>query len=149
RRPRVNAAAQTSAELAALRKRIDRIDQQLVKLLNERSQLVVRVGKHKRDRGIPIYAPHREAEVLENVLRANKGPLSPRAVEGIYRELMSGSFALEQPIRVGFLGPPGSFSHVGAVKHFGSSVEFDDLHAIAGVFTEVRRGHVQYGLVPI
>ena len=70
-------------------------------------------------------------------------------MEGIYRELMSGSFALEQPIRVGFLGPAGSFSHVAAVRHFGSSVEFDDLHTIAGVFAEVRRGHVDYGLVPI
>jgi chorismate mutase/prephenate dehydratase len=62
---------------------------------------------------------------------------------------MSGSFALEQPLRVGYLGPPGSFSHAAAVRQFGSSVEFDDLHAIAGVFTEVRRGHVDYGLVPI
>jgi chorismate mutase / prephenate dehydratase len=132
-----------------LRKRIDEIDQRLVRLLNERSSLVVEVGQHKRDRGIPIYAPHRESEVLENVLRANAGPLSNRSVEGIYRELMSGSFALEQPIRVGYLGPPGSFSHLAAVRHFGSSVEFDDLHTIAGVFTEVRRGHVEYGLVPI
>jgi chorismate mutase/prephenate dehydratase len=135
--------------LGKLRQKIDQIDLRLVDLLNERSGLVVKVGKHKRDRGIPIYAPHREAEVLDNVLKANRGPLSSRSVEGIYRELMSGSFALEQPIRVGFLGPAGSFSHVAAVRHFGSSVEFDDLHSIAGVFTEVRRGHVDYGLVPI
>ena len=139
----------TSAALDKLRVKIDSIDSKLVAMLNERSQLVVRVGKHKRDRGIPIYAPHREAQVLENVLKANRGPLSARSMEGIYRELMSGSFALEQPIRVGFLGPAGSFSHAAAVRHFGSSVEFDDLHTIAGVFAEVRRGHVDYGLVPI
>src|ERR1044071_912617 len=138
-----------SPALEALRIKIDALDGRLVALLNERSRLVVKVGKHKRDRGIPIYAPHREAQVLENVLKANKGPLPGRSIEGVYRELMSGSFALEQPIRVGFLGPAGSFSHVAAVRHFGSSVEFDDLHQIAGVFTEVRRGHVDYGLVPI
>jgi chorismate mutase/prephenate dehydratase len=138
-----------SKALDSLRRQIDALDQRLVAILNERSSLVVKVGKHKRDRGIPIYAPHREAQVLDNVLKSSKGPLAPRAIEGIYRELMSGSFALEQPIRVGILGPAGSFSHVAAVRHFGSSVEFDDLHQIAGVFTEVRRGHVDYGLVPI
>lgn len=132
-----------------LRKAIDELDMRLVELLNRRSELVVEVGRHKREHGIPVYAPHREAEVLQNVLAANRGPLPGRSLEGIYRELMSGSFALEQPLRVGYLGPPGSFSHAAAVKHFGSSVEFDDLHQIAGVFTEVRRGHVDYGLVPI
>lgn len=149
RKPKKPTPPPPSAPLEGLRLRIDALDQKLIKLLNERSSLVVKVGKHKRDRGIPIYAPHRESQVLENVLKANRGPLSARSVEGIYRELMSGSFALEQPIRVGYLGPPGSFSHAAAVRHFGSSVEFDDLHQIAGVFAEVRRGHVDYGLVPI
>jgi len=139
----------TGPELEKLRIAIDDLDVRLVELLNERSRLVVEVGRHKRQHGVPIYAPHREAEVLHNVLGANKGPLPGRSLEGIYRELMSGSFALEQPLRVGYLGPPGSFSHAAAVKQFGSSVEFDDLHTIGGVFTEVRRGHVDYGLVPI
>lgn len=139
----------TTAELDDLRKRIDAIDDHLVGLLNDRARLVVEVGRVKRETGIPVYAPHREAQLLEKVLRANAGPLPPRAIEGVYREIMSGSLALERPIRIGFLGPPGSFSHLAAVRHFGSSVEFDDLHEIAGVFTEVRRGHVDYGLVPI
>lgn len=138
-----------SRELARLRREIDRLDARLVKLLNERAGAVVEVGKFKRDSNTPIYAPHREAQVLEKVLAANTGPLPDRAIEGIYRELMSGSFALEQPLRIGYLGPPGSQSHVAAVKQFGSSVEYDDLHEIAGVFTEVRRKHVNYGLVPI
>jgi chorismate mutase/prephenate dehydratase len=75
--------------------------------------------------------------------------LPNRTIEGIYRELMSGSFALEQPLRIGFLGPPGSYSHQASVKQFGSSVDYEDLQLIGGVFTEVRRGHVNYGLVPI
>ena len=137
------------AALAELRARIDRIDARLVKLLNERASLVVEVGALKRRDGTPIYAPHREAEVLSKALARNAGPLSDRSIEGIYKELMSGSFALEQPLRIGYLGPPGSHSHQAATRQFGTSVEYDDLHEIAGVFTEVRRGHVNYGLVPI
>ncbi|MFN9993984.1 MAG: prephenate dehydratase, partial [Phycisphaerales bacterium] len=77
------------------------------------------------------------------------GPLPERTLEAIYRELMSGSFTLQQPMRIGFLGPAGSHSHVAAVRQFGSSVAFENLHDISGVFTEVQRGHVNYGLVPI
>ncbi|USN99196.1 MAG: prephenate dehydratase [Phycisphaeraceae bacterium] len=147
--PAAHESSNDSQKLAGLRKVVDRIDTRLVKLLNERAEAVVEIGKHKRGTNTPIYAPHREAEVLDKVLAANAGPLPDRTIEGVYRELMSGSFALEQPLRIGYLGPPGSQSHVAAVKQFGSSVEYDDLHEIAGVFTEIRRRHVNYGLVPI
>lgn len=135
--------------LARLREQIGDLDAQLVHLINQRSKLVVQVGKRKRGAGIPIYAPHREAEVLDRVIKANRGPLSNRTVEAVYRELMSGSFSLEHPLRIGYLGPPGSYSHLAATRQFGSSVDYEDLHEIAGVFTEVRRGHVDYGLAPI
>ncbi|MBL8963577.1 MAG: prephenate dehydratase [Phycisphaeraceae bacterium] len=135
--------------LSEARRRIDALDRRLVRMLNERAALVVKVGQAKRAAGLPIYTPHREAEVLDKAIKANTGPLPDRALEGVYRELMSGSFALQQPLRIGYLGPPGSYSHMAAVKHFGSSVEFEDLHEIAGVFTEVQRGHVNYGLAPI
>ena len=135
--------------LDELRQRIDEIDQQLVHLINERAKIVVEVGKSKLKTGVPIYSPHREAAVLARVQKMNTGPTLPKTVEAIYREIMSGSFALEQPIRIGFLGPPGTYSHLAATRHFGSSVEFEDLHAITGVFEEVARGHVDYGLVPI
>ncbi len=138
-----------SIDLPALRQQIDAFDRQLIALLNARSSLVVQIGKYKQAHNIPIYAPHREAEVLGKVLSLNQGPLSGRTIEGIYRELMSGSFMLEKPLSIGFLGPPGSYSHLAAKKHFGSSVQFEDLHEIAGVFTEVQRGHVDYGMVPI
>lgn len=138
-----------SAGLADLRERIDRVDQQLVDLLNTRAQLVVDVGAFKRGSNTPIYAPHREAQVLAKALGRSGGPLPDRTIEGVYREIMSGSFALEQPLRIGFLGPPGSYSHQASVKQFGSSVDYEDLQLISGVFTEVRRGHVSYGLVPI
>jgi chorismate mutase/prephenate dehydratase len=147
--PRRAAEPPAPGELDALRVRIDEIDHRLIAMLNERASVVARVGEVKRATGAPIYAPHREAEVLKRVIAMNKGPLSDRAIEGVYRELMSGSFAIEQPLRIGYLGPPGSFSHQAAVTHFGASVAYEDLHAIDGVFTEVARGHVDYGLVPI
>lgn len=140
---------QTSPELQSLRDRIDSMDSRLVELLNERAGLVVEVGNLKRGDGTPIYAPHRERAVLDKVLGLNDGPLHDRTVEAVYREIMSGSFALEQPLRIGYLGPQGTFSHEAAVKQFGSSVSFEDLHEIEGVFTEVVRGNVNYGLVPI
>lgn len=135
--------------LDELRVLIDDIDHRLVDILNERAKLVVEVGQVKRGTGVPIYAPHREQAVLKRAMSANKGPLSDRTIEAVYREIMSGSFALELPLRIGFLGPAGSYSHQAAVRHFGQSVSFEDLHEIAGVFTEVRRGHCHYGLAPI
>lgn len=135
--------------LDELRARIDEIDRELIALINERAKQVVQVGKLKRQAGIPIYAPHREAAVLQKILQLNEGPIQDRTLEAIYRELMSGSFALEQPLRIGYLGPVGTFSHLAATRHFGSSVEFENLRAIEGVFEEVARGHVDYGLVPI
>ena len=135
--------------LDELRDAIDKVDRRLVSILNERADLVVKVGEFKRGTGTPIYAPHREAAVLDKVLGLNQGPLAPRTIEAVYRELMSGSFHLEQPLRIGYQGPTGSFSHVAAVSHFGSSVEYEDLRAIEGVFIEVAQGRVDYGLVPI
>lgn len=132
-----------------LRVRIDELDRKLVELLNERASLVVDVGKYKRGTGTPIYAPHREQAVLKKVLDASKGPLPGATIEAVWRELMSGSFALELPLRIGYLGPAGSFSHQAAVKQFGSSVSFEDLRDIRAVFDEVARGHCNYGLVPI
>ena len=135
--------------LEQLRREIDAVDAELIDLINRRAETVVKVGKIKRASGIPIYAPHRESEVLAKIQRLNKGPISNRTIEAVYRELMSGSFALEQPLRIGYLGPVGTYSHLAATKHFGSSVEFENLRAINGVFEEVARGHVDYGLVPI
>ena len=140
--------AADEAHLAELRRRIDELDERLVGLLAERARVVVAVGKAKQTKGTPIYAPHREAEVLARVIGNNPGPLSDRTMEAIFRELMSGSFALELPLRVGFLGPPGSYSHIAAVRHFGSSVECADLGSIDGVFEDVAAGRCHYGLVP-
>ena len=137
------------AALEPLRTQIDALDERIVELLNERARIVVQIGKVKQQHNSPIYAPDRERRVLDKVRRLNQGPLPDRCLEAVYRELMSGSFALEKPLRIGFLGPAGSFSHSASVMKFGSSVDYVPLSDIPGVFEEVVRGHTDYGLVPV
>ena len=135
--------------LDELRTEIDSLDARLVELLNERARVVVEVGKYKQRTNSPIYAPDREKAVFDRVRSLNKGPLPNRCLEAVYRELMSGSFALERPLRIGFLGPDGSFSHQAAVLKFGSSVDYVTLSDIGAVFEQVTRGGIDYGLVPV
>jgi chorismate mutase / prephenate dehydratase len=142
-------AANEESFLDALRSKIDAFDEQIVPLLNARAKIVVEIGKLKQARGTPVYAPDREKVVLERVRKLSTGPLTDRCLEAVYRELMSGSFALERPLKIGFLGPDGSFSHAASIGKFGSSVEHVPLTDIPGVFEAVVRGHVDYGLVPI
>src|SRR5437868_6773602 len=136
-------------QLDALRKQIDALDAKIVALLNDRARVVVEIGKLKQQNNQPVYAPDREKAVLEKLRRLNHGPLPDRCLEAVYRELMSGSFALEKPLKIGFLGPLGTFSHLASVRKFGSSVEHVPLADIAAVFEEVVRGHIDYGLVPV
>jgi chorismate mutase/prephenate dehydratase len=135
--------------LAPLRLQIDQLDQQIVELLNTRARVVVEIGRIKQQLKTPIYMPDREKAVLEKVRQLNTGPLSDRCIQAVYRELMSGSFEVERPQRIGFLGPEGTFSHAAAAMKFGSSVDYVPLSAITAVFEEVVRGHVDYGLVPV
>ena len=135
--------------LQQLRDRIDRIDEQMIELLNRRADVVVQIGRFKQGSGTAVYAPDREHEVLERIRRLNGGPLPDRTVSAIWREMMSGSFALEKPLRVAYLGPEGSFSHLAAMRKFGASVDYMPTTDIRTVFTEVRRGHVDLGIVPI
>ena len=138
--------------LQGLREKIDELDHRLVELLNARARIVVEIGKIKHQSGTPVYAPDREKVVLDRIRKANRdagGPLPDSCLEAIYRELMSGSFALEKPLRIAYLGPQGSYSHLASVKKFGSSVEHVPVTDIAAVFKEVDRGHADLGLVPI
>jgi chorismate mutase/prephenate dehydratase len=135
--------------LEDLRKRIDELDLQLVKLLNERARVVVEIGKLKNKTGSQIYAPDREKEVFTKIAEANEGPLQDRCLVAIWRELMSGSFVLEKSLRIGYLGPGGSFSHTAAMLKFGQSVEYEPLADILSIFDEVSKGHCDLGIVPV
>lgn len=151
--PEPDPAARDAAEarLAPLREQIDGLDRELVALLNRRAGVVMRVGEIKRAAGeaVPIYAPDREQAVMARVRKANEGPLPDACVEAIWRELMSGSFALERPLRIGYLGPAGSFSHLAARKKFGASVEYVEFTDFPAIFDAVARGHADYGLIPV
>ena len=135
--------------LEELRNQINELDNQLVKLLNERARIVVEIGKLKNKTGGQVYAPDREREVLERIIKSNKGPLPDKCLIAIWRELMSGSFALERPLRIGYLGPDGSFTHTAAMLKFGQSVEYESLVDIRSIFDEVSKGHCDLGIVPV
>jgi len=134
-------------DLEGLRKKIDQIDSRLIELLNERAQVVIEIGKLKGSG--PVYAPDREKVVLERVAKLNKGPLPDKTLLAVWRELMSGSFFLERPLRISYLGPEGSFTHAAAIRKFGQSVEYEAVTNIRGIFDEVSRGHCDLGVVPV
>ncbi len=135
--------------LEEFRNQIDSIDKKLVELLNERARVVVEVGKVKGQTGGAIYAPDREKAVIDKICGINEGPLPDRTLTAIWRELMSGSFFLERPLRIAYLGPQGSFSHAAAMLKFGQSVDYEAVADIRAIFDEVSRGHSDLGIVPV
>lgn len=142
-------AKRTTPTVSTLRTQIDRLDREICQLINKRAALALKIGKLKDSDGQTVYDPGREDDVLAKVVDANRGPLEDRAVRAVFRELISGSRALEKVLRVAFLGPSYSFSHLAAIEKFGQSVEFAPVGNIAAVFEAVNRGQVDYGLVPI
>jgi len=139
----------SAASLRNLRSQIDKLDLQILKLVNERADLAGEIGRVKNDQGSEVFSPAREEEVLENVLSSNKGPLDGATIRAIFREIMSGSRALQKVAKIAYLGPEYSFSHLAALERFGQAVEFMRVGSIQAVFEEVNRGHVDYGVVPL
>ncbi|OJW19525.1 MAG: prephenate dehydratase [Planctomycetales bacterium 71-10] len=135
--------------LAGLRSEIDRIDKELVAILNRRAEIAVQIGKVKSTNGLEVFSAAREEEVLAKVLGASHGPLPKDTLRLIFRELMSGTRALQRTLRVACLGPKYSYSHLASVAKFGEAVEHVPLGSIAAVFEELNRRHVQFGIVPL
>jgi chorismate mutase/prephenate dehydratase len=149
RKPDVPSPDKVAANLAALRGQIDKLDIQILELLNKRAAIAAQIGKVKSTQGGDVFSAAREEEVLQNVAAANRGPLQPMTVRAIYRELISASRALQRVQRVAFLGPDYSYSHLAALERFGEAVEYMRVGSIAAVFDEVSRRHVDLGLVPL
>ena len=137
------------ATLAGLRTQIDGIDRQLVSLMNDRAEVAREIGQIKKTSGQQTYDPSREESVLERVATANGGPLSDDSLKSIFRELISGSRAIEQHLRVAHLGPAWTYSHLAALHRFGGSVDFVPVGSISAAFEEVNAGHSHYGVVPL
>ena len=133
-------------ELQKIRERIDAIDDELLKLISERAQLAQAVGRIKQGN---IYRPEHEAQVLRRIKEANPGPLSGETAARLFREIMSACLALEQPLKVAYLGPRGTFTQAAAIKHFGHAAETVACTSIDDVFRQVEAGSVEYAVVPI
>lgn len=148
-KPRAAKPQSRDTSIAALRAKIDRIDRELVAHMNQRAKLAHQIGKVKEANGQRAYDPVRECEVLARATEHNHGPLADGCVQAVFRELISGSRALEKTLRVAHLGPAYTYSHLAAIQRFGQSVEYVPVASIGAVFEEVNRGHCDYGLVPI
>lgn len=145
--------ADFDAQLGELRERIDSIDQELQRLLNERAAAAQEVA-HVKMRAEPdaepfFYRPEREAQVLARVKARNTGPMGDEDVARLFREIMSCCLALEQPLTVAYLGPEGTFTEAAAIKHFGHFARARHMASIAEVFREVESGAAHYGVVPV
>lgn len=135
--------------LKNLRRRIDQLDKKIIRLLNARARISLSVSRFKQKSGKSAYSPDREREVLRSVAAENKGPLDNCSLEAIYREIMSASLAMNVPLKVAYLGPEATFTHLAALKRFGSQVDYAPCDNISDVFLEVEKGNADYGVVPI
>ncbi len=132
-----------------LRSRIDSIDDAILDLLNERSQVVLEVGRLKSGNNLDFHVPGRERQIYERLLRQNPGPFPNEALKSIFREIISACLALESPMKVAFLGPKATFSHLATMQQFGLSAELVPMKSIPSVFEEVEKGRALYGIVPV
>ena len=147
--PTPPSADKVAANLKSLRVQIDKFDLQILDLANKRAGIAGQIGKVKSEQGGEVFSASREAEVLGNVLAANKGPLEVVTVKAIFRELISGSRALQKVQKVAFLGPEYSYSHLAALERFGEAVGYMRTGTISAVFEEVLRKHADFGVVPL
>lgn len=135
--------------LDGLRKKIDAIDENILRLLNERADVVLKVAEIKRKEKLGFYSPQREREILERLQRLNTGPFPNDALRIIFREILSASLSLEEPLKVSCLGPLATFTHLAAIRHFGSFAKIIPVNSIKDVFETVQEGKAKFGVVPI
>ncbi|WP_115512013.1 MULTISPECIES: prephenate dehydratase [Xanthomonas] len=137
--------------LADVRAKIDAIDRNIQELIAERANFAHQVGKAKGKlaAAVDYYRPEREAQVLRMVVDRNEGPLSDEVLVHVYREIMSACLAQQEPLKIGYLGPEGTFSQQAVLKHFGRSAVGLPMATIEEVFQEVEAGNADFGVVPV
>lgn len=126
---------------------IDAIDSEILARLNARATHAQAIGALKG--AVSAYRPEREAQVLRRLMEQNRGPLSEEAIAGVFRQVMSACLALEQPLRIAYLGPAGTYSHAAVGKHFGDCVSSEPCASIDEVFRAAESGHTDYAVVPV
>ncbi len=142
-------AASRSNSLPALESQLQRLDHEQLKLMNQRAQLALKVGKARQAAGQPAFVLGEEEQAVARLVELSKGPLPGRAIRAAFREIVSGSRSLLHAVTVAYLGPEYSYSHLAAIHRFGQTAELTPVGTIAAVFEEVNRGQSQFGLVPI
>ena len=138
-----------ASDIAAFRQEIDRIDDVILELLNKRARLAIEVGKAKASRNLGFYSPERERAIFERLSANNEGPFPKEALRAVFREILSASLSLEKPLKVSFLGPRATFTHLACLQYFGRSSQFLPERDIRSVFEGVERERVDYGVIPI
>jgi len=136
-------------EIEKFRKKIDHIDDQILKLLNDRMELVKEIGRAKQTSGTAIYRPEREKEILDRLKVQNNGALNNRAIDAIYLEIFAVSRNLEFPEKIAFMGPEGSYTHQAAESRFGAMGSYIEVSSIEAVFHVLENGEAKYGVVPV
>ncbi len=141
----------TDDKLNGLRQKIDGLDKKILEFISERARCAQEVARVKTaaDPSAVFYRPEREAQVLRSIMEKNTGPLNDEEMARLFREIMSACLALEEPIKVAYLGPEGTFTQQASIKHFGHSAVCVPMSAIDEVFREVAAGAVNYGVVPV
>lgn len=136
-------------ELEKLRRKIDLVDEEILRALNERAKIVLEVARIKRDGKFKYHDPERERQLISRLEAINKGPFPNMALKPLYREIISACLSLEEPLKAAYLGPLATFTNLAALRHFGSSTELLPIDSIKGVFDAVEADNAVYGVVPI
>ncbi len=139
------------AKIRDIRNNIDQIDDQLLKLINRRGELAIKIGQEKsrENSSKHFHVPHREHSIIERLTQNSNGPFHDESLKSIFREIFSATLALEKPLRIGFLGPETTFSHQAAIKQFGHSSKFIASPNIESIFRQVEKDECDYGVVPV
>ncbi len=136
-------------DLATLRGDIDRVDDEILELLNERARLVAQVAALKERMQVPFYVPSRERAIVERLAALNQGPFPQEAIRPVFQEIFSACLSLEKTVRVAYLGPEATFTHMAVKRQFGLSARAIPMGTIGAVFEEVARGGADFGVVPV
>ncbi|MBI5195519.1 MAG: prephenate dehydratase [Nitrospirae bacterium] len=136
-------------EIKKFREEINNIDAHIVDLLNKRTEIALEIGKTKKDKQITPHSPDREMEILKRLEQLNPGPFPNSVLKAIYREIFSVSISLRQPLKIAYLGPSATFTHLAAQRQFGLLTQYKPESTIKGVFEAVEREECHYGVVPI
>ena len=136
-------------EINQVRKKIDILDKKIVELINKRAILIKKIALLKKKNKLSVYVPEREKEVYKKISKYNTGVVPSQYLKNVYREIMSLSLALEKGVVIAYLGPIATFTHLAAIKKFGSAVRYIECSNITEVFNEVEKGQADFGVVPI